>query len=82
MNKTINAGKYKHKIQIYNAVVTTDSDGFQTTTLSQTPVLSPKAEVKTTKGMTLIKNDTDFEKAYTRFTIRYPKHTTITRDTL
>ena len=31
--------------------------------------------------MTLIVNNTDFEKAYTNFTIRYPK-TEITRDML
>ena len=42
-------------------------------------VLSPWANVKTTRGMTLIKNNTDFEKAYTNFTIRYP-HTPINRD--
>ena len=34
---------------------------------------------KTTRGYTLIQNDTDFEKAYTNFTIRYPI-TVITRD--
>ena len=35
--------------------------------------------MKTTKGFTLIANNSDFEKAYTNFTIRYPK-TEITRD--
>ena len=43
--------------------------------------MSPWAEVKTTRGFTLIANNTDFEKAFTNFTIRYPV-TTITRDML
>ena len=34
---------------------------------------------KQQKGFTLIANNSDFEKAYTNFTIRYPK-TEITRD--
>lgn len=73
----INAGKYNKKIQIYSVVETTDSQGFQTKT--KTLVLSPYASVKTTKGMTIIKNNSDFEKAYTNFTIRYPV-TPINRD--
>ena len=44
-------------------------------------MLSPYASVKTTKGFTLIANNSDFEKAFTNFTIRYPK-TVITRDML
>jgi head-tail adaptor len=42
-------------------------------------VLETYASVKTTRGMTLIANNTDFEKAYTNFTIRFPV-TQITRD--
>ena len=75
----INAGKYSHQIDIYSTAVTKDADGFQSKTT--TLVLSPYAEVKTTRGITLIKNDSDFEKAYTNFTIRYPK-TAINRDML
>lgn len=75
----INAGKYKHKIKICNVVITEDSEGFQVMTPQEPPVLSPYASVKTSRGMTLILNNTDFEKAYTNFTIRYPK-TEITRD--
>ncbi len=75
----INAGKYNHKISIYNAEITEDSFGFQTISLIEPPVLSPYASVKTTKGMTLIKNGSDFEKAYTNFTIRFPK-TKLNRD--
>ena len=41
--------------------------------------MSPYAHVKTTRGFTLIKNNTDFEKAYTNFTIRFPQ-TSIDRD--
>ena len=44
-------------------------------------ILKPFASVKTTKGFTLITSNSDFEKAYTNFTIRYPK-TEITRDML
>lgn len=72
-----NAGKYNKKINIYSVTVGKDSAGFHTET--RTLVLSPYAHVKTTRGMTLIKNGTDFEKAYTNFTIRYP-HTAINRD--
>ena len=74
-----NAGKYRHKITISQPTVVTDEDGFQTETL--TPVLTCYAQVKTTRGMTLIRNGSDFEKAYTNFTIRFP-HTEINRDML
>jgi SPP1 family predicted phage head-tail adaptor len=73
----INAGKYNRKISIYATTVIKDSAGFMQKT--RTLVLSPYANVKTTRGMTLIKNNTDFEKAYTNFTIRFP-HTPINRD--
>lgn len=72
-----NAGKYNRKITIAREVVSKDSAGFKRTTLET--VLEPWAEVKTTKGFTLITLQTDFEKAYTRFTIRYPL-TPIDRD--
>ena len=75
----INAGKYNHKITIYQTQVVTDKDGFQTT--EKQVVLTPYAHIKTTRGMTLIRNGTDFEKAYTNFTIRFPK-TVINRDML
>ncbi len=39
------------------------------------------AQVQTTRGMKLIVNGSDFEKAYTNFTIRYPK-IPVTRDML
>lgn len=75
-----NAGKYNKKITIVkdkNDLLSTDESGFPV--YDYDTVLSPWAEVKTTKGFTLIANGTDFEKAFTRFTIRYPQ-TTITRD--
>lgn len=72
-----NAGKFKHKIEIYSVTIGKDAQGFKTTT--RTLVLSPYADIKTTKGFTLIKNGTDFEKAYTNFTIRFP-NTAINRD--
>lgn len=67
----INAGKYNRKIKIYRASIQTDEAGFQTE--ARELVLATYASVKTTKGMTIIKNDSDFEKALTNFTIRFPK---------
>ncbi len=77
----INAGKYNHKIAIHNRQLCEDSQGFQVPMPIEPPVLTPYASVKTTKGMTIIKNNSDFEKALTNFTIRFPK-TEITRDML
>jgi SPP1 family predicted phage head-tail adaptor len=74
---TRNAGKYNRLIDIYQRTKTTDSAGFPTVT--ETKVLTAYAEVKTTKGFTLVMNNTDFEKALTRFTIRFPE-TPITYD--
>lgn len=73
----INAGKYNKKITIYRESGGIDSEGFPIE--EPTNVLTTWANVKTTKGYTLIANNSDFEKAYTNFTIRYPK-TEITRD--
>jgi len=73
----INAGKYNRRITIYKVVVSKNENGFPVK--SREVVLRPYASVKTTKGFTLIQNGSDFEKAYTNFTIRYP-HTEITRD--
>lgn len=73
----INAGKYNRRITIYATELVKDAAGFQRE-LKQT-ILQPYASVKTTKGITLIKNGSDFEKAFTNFTIRYPK-TVINRD--
>ncbi len=75
----INAGDYNKKISIYQVVKVEDNAGFKVPT--ESIVLNTFAKVKTTKGFTLIANNTDFEKAYTNFTIRYPK-TEITRDML
>lgn len=72
-----NAGKYNRRISIYSVTKGKDAGGFPTEV--ETLVLQPYAEVKTTKGFTLITNNTDYEKALTRFIIRYPK-TAITYD--
>ena len=77
--KTLNAGQFNKRITIYSVEVETDEDGFQSKW--KMVVLKPFANVKTTRGYTLIANNSDFEKAYTRFLIRYPK-TQITRDML
>ena len=74
----IDAGDYNKKISIYKIVEEKDKDGFLYNEV-EVLVLSPYAKVKTTRGYTLIQNDSDFEKAYTNFTIRYPK-AEITRD--
>lgn len=73
----INAGDYKYRITIYQVTVEEDKDGFKV--YPEKVILSPMAKIKTTKGFTLLTSNTDFEKAYTNFTIRYPK-TEITRD--
>lgn len=65
----INAGKYNKKIIIYKLIDGKDKDGFPVQT--EEVVFSPYANVKTTSGYTLIANNSDFEKAYTNFTIRY-----------
>ena len=75
----INAGDYNKKISIYSIVEVEDDAGFKTKTKSI--ILNTYAKVKTTRGFTLIANNTDFEKAYTNFTIRYPRKE-ITRDML
>ena len=74
----INAGDFKYKIDIYSVKIETDTHGFQSP--KKTLVMSPYASIKTTKGILLIKDDTDFEKALTNFTIRYPRTTVINRD--
>jgi SPP1 family predicted phage head-tail adaptor len=78
MSKTTrNAGKYNRRIQIYQVTKGKDAAGFPADV--ETLVLTVYAEIKTTKGFTLVMNNTDYEKALTRFTIRYPK-TAITYD--
>ncbi len=72
-----NAGKYNKLIEIYSVDYKDDS-GFKTPV--KTSILKTYASVKTTRGFTLIQNNSDFEKAYTNFTIRYPVNITITRD--
>lgn len=75
----INPGAYNKRITIYRVIESEDADGFRERT--EATVLSPFAKVKTTKGFTLLTSNTDFEKAYTNFTIRFPK-VSITRDML
>ena len=72
-----NAGDYNKKILIFIVQEVEDKDGYPVR--QEKKVLYTYAKVKTTKGFTLIANNTDFEKAYTNFTIRYPK-TKINRD--
>lgn len=77
MSKVKNAGKYNRRIQLYKITKGKDAAGFPAET--EALVLTTYAEVKTTKGFTLIVNNTDYEKALTRFTFRYPQ-TVITYD--
>lgn len=74
----INAGKYNKRIKIIKVIEKEDSHGFPIK--ENQVILTPYAKVKTTRGMTLIINNTDYEKAWTNFTIRYPQQTEITRD--
>ena len=67
--KNIDPGLLRHKITISSVVQVEDESGFQTESL--TPVLTAYAYIKTTRGFTLIKNNTKFEEAYTNFTIRF-----------
>jgi SPP1 family predicted phage head-tail adaptor len=76
----INAGKYNRRIKIVLPTKAKDKDGFPTDS-EPVVVLEPWASIKTTRGFTLIVNNTDFDKAFTNFTIRYPV-TQITRDML
>ena len=73
----IDAGKYRYKITIINEIKTKDAQGFWHD--ESVVVLQPYAEIKTTRGFTLIANGSDFEKAYTRFVFRYPATTAINR---
>lgn len=66
-----NAGDYDKKISIYQTEEVEDNDGFVSKT--EVIILEPFAKLKTTKGFTLIASGSDFEKAYTNFTIRYSK---------
>lgn len=72
------AGEFNKKIQIVSGSYVKGTNGAKTWTQTAV-ILEPWAKVKTTKGFTLISNGTDFEKATTNFTIRFPI-TTITRD--
>ena len=65
----INAGKYNRRIVIYKVVEGVDQDGFPAQVNEE--ILTTFSSVKTTRGYTLIANNSDFEKAYTNFTIRY-----------
>lgn len=65
----INAGKYNKKIQIVEITKGEDKDGFPVD--EEVVILEPYANVKTTRGYTLIASGSDFEKALTNFTIRY-----------
>ena len=76
----LNAGKYNKLIEIYSIVESEDNEGFVSRKEDNEGFVSRKedlvlvtfANIKTTKGYTLLKNDSDFEKAYTNFTIRFP----------
>lgn len=72
-----NPGKYNKKITIYQVTQPEDDSGFKIP--QKVIILETYADVKTTRGFTLITSNSDFEKAYTNFNIRYPK-VKITRD--
>lgn len=68
---TTNAGEYNKKITIYKVIDTTNENDIPMQT--KLVVLKPYAKVKTTSGITIIRANSDFEKALTNFTIRFPK---------
>ena len=74
----INAGKYNKKITIVKIDEEFDKAGFKVPPV-ETVILNTWASVKTTKGYTLIQNNSQFDKAYTNFTIRFP-NVELTRD--
>ena len=65
----MNAGKYRYPIKIIKVTQTVDASGFPL--ITETVLLTAYAYVRNIRGYMLIKNNTDFEKAYTNFTIRY-----------
>ena len=69
MIKPTNAGKYNRIIVIYEIVEGIDQAGFPASVEKE--ILTTYAEVKTLRGYTLITNNSDFDKAYVNFTIRY-----------
>ena len=69
MSKPVNAGKYNRRIVIYEIVEGIDQAGFPASVEKE--ILTTYAEVKTLRGYTLITNNSDFDKAYVNFTIRY-----------
>ena len=69
MSKPVNAGKYNRRIVIYEIVEGIDSAGIPAPV--EKDILTTYAEVKTLRGYTLITNNSDFDKAYVNFTIRY-----------
>jgi SPP1 family predicted phage head-tail adaptor len=75
-----NAGQFNKAISIVRNARSgeKDSRGFPIT--SDVVVLNTDAMVKTTRGFTLIANGSDFEKATTNFTIRFPADIEINRD--
>lgn len=75
----MNAGEFNKRISIFTETEREDNAGFLVKT--ESIVLNAWAKVKTTRGFTLLKNNTDFEQAHTNFTIRFPKKE-ITREML
>lgn len=67
----MNAGKYSKKIKILK-IVPKIVEGNRTE--AEEEVLTCFASVKTLKGYTLLTLGSDFECAYTNFTIRYSKN--------
>ena len=69
MSKPVNAGKYNRRIVIYEIIEGIDEGGFPAPVEKE--ILTTYADVKTLRGYTLITNNSDFDKAYVNFTIRY-----------
>lgn len=70
----IDPGRFNKKIKIVKPNFKEDEYGFTDLDENDSKVLTTFAAVKTTRGYSILMNgDADFEKAYTNFTIRFPK---------
>lgn len=63
-------GKMNRRISIISVEKTFNKNGFPIET--ENVVLTCWAAIKTMRGSTFIRNNTEFSKALTRFTIRFP----------
>ena len=76
----MNPGNFDKKITLCYKVFFYSNAGFAVE--ADVPFYDCFANIKTLKGITLIKNGSDFEKALINFTIRFPKVTFTTKNAI